>query len=166
MLSPEALEKIKSLADEVCLRESCIFYDLEFSGGHQNRILRVFIDTESGAVSVEQCANVSRGLSLLLDVQDIIPGGAYELEVSSPGIERILRLPWHYKTAIGKEVKVITFESVPGLKGEVKSLTGQLISAQDDSATLKYADSEVVIPFTNIKKAQTVFVTTKGTNKR
>ncbi len=166
MLNPESIEKIKTLADEVSRREGCLFYDIEFGGSGQNRTVRVYIDTEGAPVSVEQCANVSRGLSLLLDVQDLIPGGAYELEVSSPGVERVLRLPWHYKTALGRDVKVVTFEPVPGLKGEVKSLTGQLLAAQEDSATVKLADNEVVIPFSNIKKAQTVFGIMKGDNKR
>lgn len=166
MLNPESIEKIKTLADEVSRREGCLFYDLEFSGGRQNRTLRVYIDTEAGPVSVDQCANVSRGLSLLLDVQDLIPGGAYELEVSSPGVERVLRLPWHYRNAVGKDVKVVTFEPIPGLKGEVMSVTGVLLAAQEDSATVKVADNEVVIPFSNIKKAQTVFGYMKGDNKR
>ncbi len=170
MLSPESIEKIKVLADEVSRREGCVFYDLEFSGGHQNRTLRVYIDADSNTtllpVSVEQCANVSRGLSLLLDVQDLIPGGAYELEVSSPGVERILRLPWHYKTAIGKETKIVTFESIPGLKGEVKSLTAELVAAGEENVTVKLADANIEIPFTNIKKAQTVFSYMKGDTKR
>src|SRR5271167_3827817 len=137
MLNPESIEKIKSAADEVSRREGCFFYDLEFVGNRQNRILRVYIDAEGGQVSVEQCANVSKGLSLLLDVEDLVPGGAYELEVSSPGVERVLRLPWHFKTAVGKDVKVITHDAIPELKGEQKSVLGQLIAAHEEAVTMK-----------------------------
>src|ERR1700677_2020838 len=116
MLNPDSMEKIKSAADEVSRREGCFFYDLEFVGSRENRILRVYIDSESGLVSVEQCANVSKGLSLLLDVEDLVPGGHYDLEVSSPGLERVLRLPWHFKTVLGKDVKIVTHDPIEGLK--------------------------------------------------
>jgi ribosome maturation factor RimP len=166
MLNPDSIEKIKSAADEVSRREGCFFYDLEFVGSLTNRILRVYIDSESGQVSVEQCANVSKGLSLLLDVEDLVPGGAYELEVSSPGVERILRLPWHFKTALGKDVKVITHDAIPELKGETKSVEGQLLSTADDGLTLKYGSENIQIPFVNVKRAQTIFGYVKNDKKR
>lgn len=166
MLSSESVAKIKSLADEVSRREGCQLYDVEFASNPKNRILRIFIDAENDHVSVEQCANVSRGLSLLLDVQDVIPGGAYELEVSSPGVERPLREPWHYKKAMGKEVKAVMVEPVAGLKGEVRSLTGELLSCDDEKVTLKYHDGEVSIPYSNIKRAHTVFTIKKNEKKR
>ena len=122
MLHPQAVEKIRALADEVSQREGCRLYDVEFSGNPKSRVLRVYIEGANENVSVEQCANVSRGLSLLLDVADLIPGDQYELEVSSPGIERVLRLPWHFQRAIGQEVKVVLFDALEGVKGEVKSL--------------------------------------------
>jgi ribosome maturation factor RimP len=115
---------------------------------------------------VEQCANVSKGLSLLLDVEDLVPGGAYELEVSSPGLERVLRLPWHFKTAIGKDVKVVTHDVIPELKGQTKSVEGQLIATAEDGVTLKFGDADVHIPFANVKRAQTIFGYMKNDKKR
>ncbi|MCB0351495.1 MAG: ribosome maturation factor RimP, partial [Bdellovibrionales bacterium] len=147
MLSPQATEKLKLLADEVSRREGCLLYDLEFSGNPKNRVLRVFIEAEKETVSIEQCANVSRGLSLLLDVEDLIPGGNYELEVSSPGIERPLRLPWHFQKAIGQEVKLVTFDPIEGLKGEVKSFTTELVGADDEVAQFKYQEDLVRVPY-------------------
>jgi ribosome maturation factor RimP len=166
MLSPQAVEKLKSLADEVCHREGCMLYDLEFSGNPKNRILRVFIEADGAPVSIDQCANVSRGLSLQLDVEDLIPGGQYELEVSSPGIERPLRLPWHFKKAIGQEVKVVTFDPVEGLKGEVKSLSNELVSADEEAATFRVNEVEARVPYTNIKRAQVIFGYKKNEKKR
>ncbi|MEK6554972.1 MAG: ribosome maturation factor, partial [Bdellovibrionota bacterium] len=93
MLNEEKTEKIKGLAQEVCEREGCSLYDIEFVGAGRHRVLRIYIEANGeGQVTVEQCANVSRGLSLQLDVEDVIPGGQYELEVSSPGLERMLKL--------------------------------------------------------------------------
>ena len=102
MTSDQMIQKIEILAGQVAEREGVRIYDLEFSGGTQGRVLRVFIDKEGG-VSIEDCANVSRGLNLLLDVEDPIPGGKYSLEVSSPGMERILRKSWHFTGEIGRE---------------------------------------------------------------
>jgi ribosome maturation factor RimP len=166
MLSPQAVEKIKSLADEVSRREGCQLYDVEFSGNPKSRILRVYIEAEKESVSVEQCANVSRGLSLMLDVEDLIPGGGYELEVSSPGVERNLREAWHFQRAVGQEVKVVTFDPVEGLKGEVKSLSGELLTADQEALTVRYAESEARVPYKNVKRAQTVFGFKKNEKKR
>ncbi|OFZ19065.1 MAG: hypothetical protein A2Z20_05115 [Bdellovibrionales bacterium RBG_16_40_8] len=166
MLSPQAIEKIKNLADEVSRREGCLLYDMEFSGSTKHRVLRIFIEAETGSVSIEQCSNVSKGLSLLLDVEDIVAGGEYELEISSPGIERPLRLPWHFKKAVGEDIKLITVEPIAGLKGDMKSLTGKIISADDGGATVRANENEVYVPMQNIKRAQVVFHYKKNDKKR
>jgi len=167
LLQPEEYQKLYALADEVSRREGCVLYDLEFHNNPKNRVLRVYIESESEAVSVEQCANVSRGLSLLLDVEDYIPGGAYELEVSSPGLERQLRQPWHYQKSVGKEVKLITHEPIIGLKGEVKSLTGEISSVKGEDAVVVAHESYglVEVPFQNIKRAQVIFKFKKNEKK-
>src|SRR5689334_1425287 len=113
MLTNSAVEKVKSLAQEVSAREGCRLYDIDFSSNPKSRILRVYIDSVSAEpVSIDQCANVSRGLSFLLDTDEFVSGGAYELEVSSPGVERVLREPWHFQLAVGKSVKVTTVEPI------------------------------------------------------
>jgi ribosome maturation factor RimP len=99
MISETSLQKIEILANDVALREGVKIYDIEFSGGAQGRILRIYIDKEGG-VGVDDCANVSRGLNLLLDVEDPIPGGKYVLEVSSPGLDRVLKKNWHFEQAV------------------------------------------------------------------
>jgi ribosome maturation factor RimP len=111
-------DKLTHLASEIAQREGCELYDLEVVGGGGNRVVRITIDREPG-VSIDDCANVSRGLNLILDVEDLIPGGAYQLEVSSPGIERALRTPRHYQRAIGQRVQVKCFETLGSLKALV-----------------------------------------------
>lgn len=171
-------QTLQRLAGEVALREGCEIYDIEFLGQVGGRILRVYIDkaaTDGAApahVSVDDCSNVSRGLNLLLDVEDIVPGGAYHLEVSSPGLERPLRTARHFERAVGQRVQVKTFEPMADLDstleeaarqklGKAKQLEATLIAS--DGSTLKL-DVEngghvirVCVPFDKVTKANTVF---------
>ena len=75
------LEKVEKLAQEVAEREGCILYDVENSGSGKGRILRIYIDKEGG-VGIEDCSNVSKGLNLMLDVEDIVPGAMYVCIIS------------------------------------------------------------------------------------
>jgi ribosome maturation factor RimP len=165
MISQEQMTKIKTLADEVSRREGCRLYDVEIGGGRE-RILRVYVENEKENVSIEQLANVSRGLSLLLDVQDVVPGAAYELEVSSPGVDRILREKWHFQGAIGRSAKLILFDRAPELKGEVKSLQSVIKSASETHVGMEHNGTPVEIPYENIKRAQVVFEYKTNEKKR
>ncbi|MCB0392456.1 MAG: ribosome maturation factor RimP [Bdellovibrionales bacterium] len=163
MISDSAWKKLEALADEVSQRESCRLYDMEFTSRKGQRILRVYIDAIENGVSIDQCADVSKGLSLLLDVEDLVPGGHYELEVSSPGVERPLRLPWHFKKALGEKVKVKTSKEVSPMNRElkknekIKSLMGQLTEVADDKIILNTGNDNWEIPYEIIHKANVVF---------
>lgn len=135
MLTESQLEQIRQFAEEVATREGCVLYDLEYREG-PGRALRVFIDKDPGGVSVNDCANVSRGLNLRLDVEDVIPGGAYELEVSSPGLDRKLTQGWHFEKATGKTVQV----KYRAEDGSTKTYEGKLTSS--DGKTLKFENSK------------------------
>lgn len=159
-MQQEQIDKIKQLAQEVSDREGCVLYDVEFIGAGRHRTLRVLVDGKTEQVSIDQCANVSRGLSLLLDVEDIVGGGAYDLEVSSPGIERPLREAWHFERAVGKTVSLVTHTTVapfpsPAIKGVLKSAAGETIVVQVGEAdhTLNLAD---------VKKAKIIFEMVKS----
>lgn len=128
MLSTAELDHIRQFAREVAEREGCQLYDLEFHDG-PGRSLRVFID-KAGGVGVDDCANVSRALNLRLDVEDIIQSG-YDLEVSSPGLDRKLTAKWHFEAAVDQVIKIKysaggrnqTIEArVNGVQGEVLRL--------------------------------------------
>jgi len=172
MTSDQMIQKIETLASQVAEREGVRIYDLEFSGGTQGRVLRVFIDKEGG-VSIEDCANVSRGLNLLLDVEDPIPGGKYNLEVSSPGMERILRKPWHFTGAVGKKVYMRLTEPLETFGIQNKKFTAakqltEVMQASDETGVKFDLEGEtVLVPFTAIEKAKTVidFDEGKGVKK-
>ena len=175
LLNNETLDEIKSLAQEVCQREFCQFYDLEFTGGG-NRVLRIFVMRQDGSVSFDQCAEVSRGLSWLLDTHDVIPGGSYNLEVSSPGLERRLKEKWHFEGAIKEIVKLNLSRPLDIPRGvdkkvaqqmeRAKQLKGPMIEVIDDGVVVESNKLHWKVPFDNIQRAQVVFDFQKTTQKK
>lgn len=154
------LESLESLAVQVAEREGYILYDVEFN--EKQRKLIVTIDKDGG-VSVDDCANVSRGINLLLDVEDVIPGeAAYDLEVSSPGLERVLNKIWHFEKVTGKLAKVSiiagaeeeSFGNLRAFHAVVEKVEGNLISFTDvKNSKLK----KIQVPFEAIHKANLIF---------
>lgn len=160
----EVIQKVETLAREVVLREGCELYDIEFTSHSGQRVLRVYIDKAGGPVGVDDCANVSRGLNLLLDVEDVVPGGAYNLEVSSPGLERTLKKKEHFQKVLGQKVWMKLNRSLESLgvmeKGflNAKQLTGVLQTvAEEQGVHLSAPPVEVDIPWEAIEKAKLVF---------
>ena len=102
-------------------------------------------------------------LSLLLDVEDIVPGGKYSLEVSSPGLERTLREHWHYTKAVDKTIKVKTAKSYmpeegPQTKKGVKLIKGILKQVNEDDFLLQDEKNRLYkIILSDVAKAHTVF---------
>lgn len=168
VLSAGQLTQIRELAQQVAVREGCLLYDLEFTGSA--RTLRIFIEKDGAGVGIEDCTNVSRGLNLLLDVEDVIPGGAYELEVSSPGLERRLTQLWHFERVVGKTIKL----SYRDETGKILSYDGVLEEVKDKNLSFKNSKGPKEIDFSAIEKARVVFVDEKhgkpgkkpGTNKK
>lgn len=165
----EEHKKLMEAADEIARRENCFLYDLEMPGAGQGRALRVFIDKEGEeGVSIDDCQRVSQGLNLLLDVEDWVPGGAYNLEVSSPGLERRLSQAWHYQKAIGETVTIQLNrglgEIVPGrppkeekrkkLTATIKEAGETEISVSMDGAA---EDETLTIPLQYIHKAKVMY---------
>jgi len=128
--SSQAMSQLESLAQEVSARENCYLYDIELVGQGRQRVLRVFVDCKDNEVSIDQCANISRALSLLLDVEDLVSGDAYDLEVSSPGLDRPLRLDWHFEKAVGNTVKLKTHQAIDVPAGVVASEPRRQIKAK------------------------------------
>ncbi len=171
-MSESFLEKIKLMVHEVADRENCVVYDFEFLGAARGRTLRVYIDRKDGTpVSIDDCTNVSKGLNLLLDVEDLIPGGSYDLEVSSPGLERALKTPAHFSGALGKTIQVKTFgylgEYNPGRKEleKAKVMTGTLKAVGDTGVTVDLEKGPAFVPFDAITKSNMVFEVVSGEKK-
>ncbi|MFB7155329.1 MULTISPECIES: ribosome maturation factor RimP [unclassified Lysinibacillus] len=109
---PSLIEELaKPIVEELNLE----LVDVEFVKEGRNWFLRVYVDTPEGGIDIEQCAQVSERLSLLLDENDPITQNYY-LEVSSPGAERPLKKDTDFEKAIGKFIYVKTYESIKDMK--------------------------------------------------
>ncbi|MFZ0012630.1 MAG: ribosome maturation factor RimP [Acidimicrobiia bacterium] len=122
--------------------------DLELSGRGRGRVLRVTIDGDG--VDVDRLAELSRGLSRLLEDE---PGlqDSYQLEVSSPGLERKLRRPAHYQKSLGREVVVKT-------AGDTKTTyRGTLKTADEATFTVEAEQGPATVAYDDVASAKTVF---------
>lgn len=125
--------------------------DLDVRGRGSGRIVRVTVDAPGG-VGVDRIAELSRGLSHLLDDSDPV-SGSYTLEVSSPGLERRLRRPTHFAKAVGREVDVRTAAEIEG----VRHHRGTLEQVEDSTLHLTVDGANRAIPIASVEQAKTVF---------
>ena len=118
-MQEETMSKVPSLIEELAkpiVEELNLeLVNVEFVKEGRNWFLRVYVDTPEGGIDIEQCAQVSERLSLLLDENDPITQNYY-LEVSSPGAERPLKKDADFEKAIGKFIYVKTYEPVKDMK--------------------------------------------------
>jgi ribosome maturation factor RimP len=126
------------------------FVGLEYLNNPKQSVLRIYIDGEEG-VGLEDCEKVSREVAALLDVEDPIKGH-YNLEVSSPGLDRPLFTPDQYERFAGEEARVTTFAPVDGrrkFKGVIEGIDGARIRLNVDGETVE-------LEHANIAKARLV----------
>jgi ribosome maturation factor RimP len=148
------MKRVRELVEPIASDLDLDLYDLEQRGG----TLRVTIDTPPGSgagVDMDRLALATRLISREMDHHDPMPG-KYTLEVTSPGVERTLRLPSHFQREIGKTINVRLVAAV----AEPRRLEGELIAADDVAATVRLGDgsTEQVVPYAQIDRARTVFV--------
>jgi len=97
--------KIEEIAQRVADSEGLELVEVEVKGGGNSRFVRISIDKPEGVTHAD-CESVSLQVGTILDVEDVVPGGRYTLEVSSPGVERKLAKPQDYQRFQGKKVKI------------------------------------------------------------
>jgi len=125
------VDRVREIAERVAASTGLEIVEVELRGGGKARMLRVFID-KLGGVTHEDCANLSREVGTILDVEDVIPGASYLLEVSSPGLDRKLIRPADYERFTGSRVKLTTRQPVNGSH----HFEGRLESFQQGRLTL------------------------------
>jgi len=128
----------------------CELWGTELSTRGRNSLLRIYIDREDG-VSIEDCEAVSRRVGRLFDVEEPITGH-YTLEVSSPGMDRILFRIEHYAQYIGETVDVRLVRPFEGRR----RLTGLLAGVDGDEVRVQVDDEEFVLPLEWIQRARVV----------
>jgi ribosome maturation factor RimP len=194
------IDTIRAMAERVAASHHLEVVDVEFVGGGKARTLRVYLEKDAAeraklkerlasgedlelpkgvpiellsGVTHEDCAEFARDFGTLLDVEDVVPGSEYTLEVSSPGLERSLKRAEEYERFVGSLVKVKTFVPVNGGKVWTGRLTGfsngtakidlaavkqKRKKANKDQGTGNNSDSGSIleIPLRDIEKANLV----------
>lgn len=152
------LEKVREAAERVAGSLGLEIFDVEWKVG-KDRLLRVYIDRLSGpqnpeglGITHKDCERVSEQLSVILDVEDLIPGPRYVLEVSSPGLDRKLIKPADYERFVGRLAKVWVTEPI----GNQNYFEARLAGYADGMVKLSIRDGELAVPFSGIKKANLV----------
>ncbi|HXB61861.1 MAG TPA: ribosome maturation factor RimP [Acidobacteriaceae bacterium] len=189
------LDQLRAVAERVAASHKLELVDIEFQGAGKFRTLRIYIEknaaeraklvaaAESGDAELpsgvpaellsgtthEDCANFATDFGTLLDVEDLVPGAEYTLEVSSPGLERKLFKAVDYERFVSSLVKIQTFTPIDGNR----HWTGRLVGFKNGAATLdlsavkqkgkakkaagkKNESQTVEIPLVNIEKANLV----------
>jgi ribosome maturation factor RimP len=158
MTESPVLKRVRKIVEPIASDLQLHLYDVEQRGG----TLRITLDTfpgSPGSVDLAQLALATRLISREFDHEDPMPG-KYTLEVSSPGVERNLRLPEHFQREIGKLVTV----RLANVEAAERRLEGELIAADETTITLRVAAtkkspaSDRVIEIAGIDRAKTVFV--------
>ena len=147
-------QKVRAVAGPIVAGEGMELLEVEYVREREGWVLRLFVD-KAGGVGLEDCQQASRAVETALDVEDIIPH-EYSLEVSSPGLNRPLSKPEHFKKVEGQRVKVKTF----GPLGEPprKHFTGKLVSVTDASVAVDVEGAgRFDIAFKDIAKANLEF---------
>ena len=170
------VEQIQAIAERVAASEGLEIVDVQLLGGGGTRVLRVFIDKAPGAipkpvvvdetaeegagqpdgigVSHGDCETMSHQLGTILDIEDIIPGGKYTLEVSSPGVERKLSRPRDFERFTGQKIKVTLREPVEQKNHWVGTISG----FSDGIITLEPAPGKTIqFPLEQVEKANLKF---------
>src|SRR5690242_2730021 len=155
-------DHVRQIVERVTSSQGLELWDVEFRGGGKARMLRIYIDKPEG-VTHEDCANLSREVGTILDVEDAIPG-SYTLEVSSPGLDRKLFRPADYERFTGSRVKLTTQQPVNGnrhFEGRLESfqqgrLTLDLSAVRKKRRPEQGATEKVEIDLANVEKANLV----------
>src|SRR5919108_1621733 len=156
------VERVREIAERVANSSGLEIVEIDLRGGGKARMLRIVIDKPSG-VTHEDCANLSREVGTILDVEDAVPGGSYTLEVSSPGLDRKLARPADYERFIGSRVKLTTRNPVDGnrfFEGKLESFHEGRLTLNLSTARKKFRTNNgaprLEIEFANVEKANLV----------
>jgi len=160
----ETIERIQALVLPVIEREGLELIDLEYKRGPKGYLLRLLVDRAGRTryqgsardpeppgegVSISDCVRVSKLVAPLLDVEDVI-ATAYTLEVSSPGVDRPLKTPAHFRAAVGLMVRVKTRVPVAGADN---FFIAPLAEADDERVVLDVRGARVEVPYRLIAAA-------------
>src|SRR5215472_2933998 len=157
-----AVERVRRIAERVAASSGLEVVEVELRGGGKARMLKIVIDKPVG-VTHDDCANLSREVGTILDVEDAVPGGSDMLEVSSPGLDRKLVRPADYERFTGSRVKLTNRNPVNGnrfFEGKLESFNEGRLTIDLSAARKKFRAGDGVerleIELANVEKANLV----------
>ncbi len=142
---------VRELVAPVAEEFGFMLWDVEYVKEGADMILRITIDKPEG-IDIEDCEKMARAIDPIIDEADPIEV-SYKMEVSSPGIERVLSRPEHFAACIGEKVEVKLYAPVNGKK----QLVGILVGSDEKSVTVNCEESEIVLEKSAVAKVSTVF---------
>ena len=152
------IEKVREIAERVGASDGIEIVEVELAGAGAARVLRLTIDkldvVNSQGVTHADCELISHQVGTILDVEDVIPGEHYTLEVSSPGVERKLSKPAEFERFVGQKVKVVLRQPVENQKrwvGALKSYSQGMITLEPSPG------KSVAFPLEQVEKANLKF---------
>ena len=153
-MSKEAIVKqVTEISERVGGSEGIEIVDVQLLGAGRARVLRIYIDRPEG-VSHKDCEFVSQQVGAILDVEDVMPGDSYTLEVSSPGLERKLSKPKDFERFIGQKIKIVLRDPVENQR----RWEGALAGFSEGVVTLQPAAGKVIhFPLAQVEKANLKF---------
>ena len=149
MQAKEVEALITAMVEPLLVGTDMTLVDVEYVR-EKDWYLRIFLD-KPGGVEIDDCQLVSEKLTAVLDEKDPIPD-KYFLEVSSPGIERVLKYPWHFSVFVGEDIAVKLYAPLPEA-GNVKQLRGILEAYDEDEDVLHLRIGETRIDLPRAKAA-------------
>lgn len=147
-------QELRNLIEPVVEDHGCELVDIETHLGAGAGLLRITVDRveADGRVPIDVCARISREAGTQLDANDAIPG-SYSLQVSSPGLDRVLAREKDFAAACGQEVKLKTRRPVNGRR----KFKGRLLEFEDGVAVLEIDGQRFEVPFAEVEKANSTY---------
>jgi ribosome maturation factor RimP len=139
--------EVRDIIQPLCESDNIILSDILIQGGGKNTLVKVVVDTEDG-ITLNQCQGLSKKISDIFYRKDMF-SGLYQLEVTSPGINKPLRESYEFKRNIGKQVKVKYHKN-----GEHFSASGELVAYTQFQISLKSGKDLIEIPLSDIEQAK------------
>ena len=142
-------EKLEETVKAICQKCDVRLYDIDVINIQKGAMLRVYI-TKARAVSIEDCSRVAKELNILIRDEDPLLKDFLNVEVSSPGIDRVLKFKKHYASSLGETIRVSYVN-----EGNKEILIGKLKEVKSDTIIVESGGKMTPIPFQSIKKAKT-----------
>jgi ribosome maturation factor RimP len=142
----DVTSRIEAIAQRVAASDGLEVVEVEVKGGGAARLIRISID-KPGGVTHGDCESVSQQIGTILDVEDVVPGGRYTLEISSPGVERRLLKPQDYQRFQGQKARITLRQPLDGRRNWEGTLAGfdqnQVALETGNGTTLRFPLDQV-----------------------